>query len=302
MTLHVSIDDYAEEQFGPLVKLFASYFPPGDRLLTHDYTRWLYAANPFGAARMVRVSEGSRWVAFMAMIPVMLVCASGSQKAYYVVNVLVHPDFHGKGLFGRMIDAAMVSIEAEGAALMGHPNDMALKSWQRAGMHFHDLLRPSLALPKPWLWGYRVRQAQSTSDLEPLRARLDDLVHAAAFWRVCASPEYLAWRYLQHPTNAYKVQIIERDQTPIGVQVSKRLKPAVNLLVDQFVEPGDVLAATARLPALTLCLVPDAVTGVAADGRWTLPLKKRVPFFLTRPTKRIVSPETTRLGLSPSDF
>ena len=302
MSLEVSIEDYADHQHGPLFELFGSYFKPDDRLLTAAYTRWLYAENPFGLARMVKVTEGDRWVGFMAMIPVQLARRGEPLRAFYVVNVLVHPEFHGKHLFGRMITAAKAVTTAEGAALMGHPNDMALKSWQRARMHFHEPLRPSLAWPVPWGRGVSARTVKSADQLQASAAVLTDIVAQSDRWRVAATPGYLDWRYLRHPTTAYGLQVLEARGAPAGVQITKRVRPGVRLLVDQFVQPQFARGATGRLPPLTLCFWPDSVTQEQAGAVWPLPWKKRIPFFLTRSPGPEESASVAALGLSASDF
>ena len=302
MSLKVSIEDYADHQHGPLFQLFASYFQPDDRLLTASYTRWLYAENPFGLAQMVTVTEGERWVGFMAMIPVELARRGKRLRAYYVVNVLVHPQFHGKHLFGRMITAAEVLVTTKGAALMGHPNVMALKSWQRARMHFHESLRPSLALPVPWGRGMRARTVREVGELDASASVLADIALKSGRWCVAATSEYLDWRYLRHPSNAYGVQVLAARGTPAGVQITKRVRPGVRILIDQFVQAHHVKGATGLLPPLTLCFWPDSFTSEQAGAAMPLPWKKRIPFFLTRKPDPEESSSLARIGLSASDF
>ena len=302
MSLEVSIENYADHQQGPLFELFASYFPADDRLLTSAYTRWLYAENPFGPALMVRVKEGERWVGFMAMIPVELARCGKRLRTYYVVNVLVHPQFHGKRLFGRMITAAKALVTAEGAALMGHPNDMALKSWQRAHMHFHEPLRPSLALPVPWGRGVSASTVKEVGQLDASAAVLADIASQSQSWCVAATPEYLDWRYLRHPFNIYAVQVLAARDAPVGVQITKRVRPGVRLLVDQFVQAQQTRAAIGLLPPLTLCFWPESLTRQNVGAVLSLPWKKRIPFFLTRSPEPEESATVARLGLSASDF
>ena len=298
----MSIENYADKDLEPMFELFASYFTSDDRLLTAAYTRWLYAENPFGPARMVRVTEGERWVGFMAMIPVELARRGQRLRTYYVVNVLVHPQFHGKHLFGRMITAAKALVTAEGAALMGHPNDMALKSWQRAHMHFHEPLRPSLALPVPWGRSVSASTVKEVGQLDASASVLTDIAAQSQSWCVAATPEYLDWRYLRHPSNTYGVQALAARGAPAGVQITKRVRPGVRLLVDQFVQAQQTRAAIGLLPPLTLCFWPESFTKEQAGAVLPLPWKKRIPFFLTRSPDPEESATVARFGLSASDF
>jgi GNAT superfamily N-acetyltransferase len=302
MSTDVLLEDFSDEHLIPLFELFRSYFGPDDRLLTEGYTKWLYAENPFGRARMVWVQNEGRWVGFMAMVPVELAREGERQRAYYVVNVLVHPEFHGKHLFGRMISAAKAAVAAEGAALMGHPNDMALKSWQRARMHFHEPLRPSLAWTMPLGAGVRARAVQSAQQLLPAIPVLNEVVAQSPVWRVAAAPDYLEWRYLRHPSNAYCLQLLEADGTAAGVQITKRVRPGIHLLVDQFVQAKHVKGATRRLPAFTLCFWPDSLTRERSGAAVPLPWKKRIPVFMTRTREPDPSAAMAGLGLSASDF
>lgn len=296
------IEPFTENDLGPLRDLFGSHFPAGNRLLAPEYSRWLYGENPFGNAQMVKVLEGSRLVGFMAMIPVTLTRLGEVLSAYYVVNVLVHPDYHGKHLFSRMIKAAMACVEKEQAALLGHPNKMALIFWQRARMHFHEALRPSLALPRPWELNTRARNIASPAELEPLRDPLGALLCQSSFWRVAATPEYLTWRFLTHPTNKYHLQTVERHGEVIGIQVSKRVKPGVSMLIDQFLPEEAQKAGTGKLPACTVCLLPESATIQVSSGKLAIPLKKRIPFFMTRPAAPVDASAVALIGLSPSDF
>lgn len=302
MNLEVSIENYADDQLEPLFKLFGSYFQPGDRLLTAAYTRWLYSENPFGLARMVKVTEGDRWVGFMAMIPVELARRGERLRAYYVVNVLVHPEFLGKHLFGRMITAAKKLVSDESAVIMGHPNEMALKSWQRARMHFHDVLKPVLAVPKLLSRGFR---ACDVNDIKQLQTALPLLAAEAAKaqrWSLAVTSDYVSWRFLCHPTNAYRVQLLEYNGASAGILISKKVRPGINLLVDQFTLERHAVKALAYLPWFTISFRPNAYMREFSGSLWPLPVKKQIPFFCTYYQQPFNSDDVMNLGLSASDF
>lgn len=302
MSHEVTIAAFDKSQLDPLKTLFGSYFPPNDRLLTDAYSQWLYDDNPFGRARTVTVIEDGQWIGFMAMIPVDLVKQDVRQPAYYVVNVLVHPQHHGKNLFRHMIGAAKELVTAENAALMGHPNDMALKFWQRARMHFHEPLRPSLTWPALFSSRVKMRTVQTREALTPVMPTVHELSNKTAQWKVSATADFLDWRYLQHPTTRYRVQLIEADGAPAGVQISKKVRPGVHLLVDQFVSEHNVKAATRGLPWLTVHFRPESVTRQLAGAVWPLPWKKRIPFFCTHYQHPFSAGDVMDLGLSASDF
>ncbi len=302
MSYEVAIEDYSDGHLGNLFDLFRTYFQPGDRLLTEAYSRWLYADNPFGLARMVKVTEGGRWAGFMAMIPVELARKGVSLRAYYVVNVLVDPKHQGKNLFSKMISAAKQAMAEEDFALMGHPNDMALKMWQRGRMHFHESLRPSLVLPRLWGGGLKVSQVRSPRELPAIFPALTELAKASDRWAVVVTAEYLDWRFLRHPNNVYRMQRIDAHGVPVGVQVCKRVRPGVHLLIDQFMPTELGARAISRLPLATVCFRPESVTNGLGSAVLALPWKKRIPFFLTRRHEPELSLSVAGLGLAASDF
>ena len=302
MKIEVSIEDFNASQFDQLVALFGSYFQPDDKLLTKGYTEWLYAKNPFGLARMVKAVEGSRWIGFMALIPLHLVKRETRVVAYYAVNVLVNPAYHGKHIFGRLITAAKELVESEKAVLMGHPNDMALKSWQRARMHFHDPLRPSLVVPKMRPSGMNVRRVVDIEQLQSVLPTLSRQSLLAERWNIAITAEYIDWRYLMHPTNKYFIQLIEVNKLPAGFLVSKKIRMGIHLLVDQFMLDEQAARGLSRLPWLTLSFKPEASACEYAGSLWLLPVKKQLPFFFTHYQQPSNARDVMNLGLSASDF
>ena len=302
MSLEISIEEFDINQFGQLSELFGSYFKPGDKLLDRAYTQWLYGQNPFGSARMVIAAEAGRWVGSMAMVPAHLVKQGEQVVAYYVVNVLVHPEFHGKHVFGRLITAAKEQVKTENAVLMGHPNDMAIKSWQRAKMHFVEPLKAGLAVPRLRPRGVEVVEVTHIDQLLPVWPALKAQALEADHWGLAATGEYIAWRYLAHPANQYRIQRVDVAGTSAGFMVTKKVRPGVSLLVDQFLVDRHARAALACLPWLTVSFRPQAVLRELSGAIWTLPIKKQLPFFFTKFQQPVGAADVMYLGLSTSDF
>ncbi|RYF41667.1 MAG: hypothetical protein EOO38_20465 [Cytophagaceae bacterium] len=121
-------------------------------------------------------------------------------------------------------------------------------------------------------------------------------------WKVAATPDYLSWRYLMHPTNKYDMYVLWSGLIPIGVQITKRLRWGVNMLIDQFVPSHTTNAATGLLPLITVCFWPEsymrALSGTVLILSWT----KRIPVFLTYTPAATNTTDAARLGLSASDF
>jgi GNAT superfamily N-acetyltransferase len=301
--LNVRIQLFKMADFEAMRALFASYFQPDDKLLSPNYTSWLYVDNPFGAAQVAIVEDEGRWVGFMALVPVELARAGGKRLlAYYVVNVLVHPAHHGKNLFGRMIETAKFFVAERGAALMGHPNDMAIKSWVRNDMQFRQPLLPRLVRPRWWAAGAKAQALSQATSLQGIDGWLKGLPEQSSGWRVAASAAYLQWRFLQHPTNRYRVQLVARRGDPIAVLATRQIRPGAHLLIDTFAAETDFDAACVGLPWLTVAFRPEAHAKVHPKSWWRLPIKKQMPMFATLAGAASPDANWAALGLSTSDF
>lgn len=302
MSIDVQINDFKMSQFDQLVVLFGSYFQPGDKLLTANYTDWLYAKNPFGRARIVTAVESDRWVGFMALIPVALVRRDAQLITYYVVNVLVHPEYQGKHIFNRMITAAKELVTSENAVLMGHPNDMALIMWKRARMHFQDTLMPCLLIPRLRARGVRAHELGDLTQLQSVLSILHAQAQQAERWNLLVTEEYLRWRYLEHPANIYRIQLIEVSSVPVGIQISRKMRPCISLLLDQFMLDRYAADGLACLPWFTVSFRSKSSMQEFSGSVWPLPVKKQMPFFFTYYQKPCTVGDVMNLGLSASDF
>jgi GNAT superfamily N-acetyltransferase len=302
MSLDISIEEFDIGHCAHLSELFGSYFKPDDKLLDSAYTNWLYGQNPFGLSRMVIASDAGRWVGFMAMVPVYLVKQGAQVMAYYVVNVLVHPDFHGKHVFSRMITAAKELAQKQNAVLMGHPNDMAIKFWQRSKMHFAEPLKAGLVIPRLRPRGAKVVEVKRIDQLLSVWPALKAQIYDADHWCLAATGDYVAWRYLAHPVNQYRIQRVDIAGSSVGFMVTKKVRPGVSLLVDQFVVESHSSAALACAPWLTLSFRPQAVLRELFGAIWALPIKKQVPFFFTKFDQPANASDAMYFGLSASDF
>lgn len=302
MNFELLIDDFNVNQFERVFELFSSYFDVSDKLLSVGYLEWLYLTNPYGHAKVVRVLDGDRWIGFMAMIPIELAKRESRLLAYYVVNVLVHPDYHGKNIFGKMIAAAKEFVRHEGSALMGHPNDMALKSWKRAEMHFHESLSPYLVVPRILSGGASVKVVTHVDDLRSVVSELDAQLISAETWNVAITADYINWRYLANPVNSYLVQLLDVNGASVGFSVSKKVRSGVSLLVDRFMLESHVEDGFSKLPWLTVYFRSKMLKRELIGGFLPVPVRKKIPFFLTCYEKPFLNFDVVKIGLSASDF
>ena len=302
MSVIVSVDDFSVSQLDAIFGLFSSYFKQDDKLLTKSYSEWLYGKNPAGLARMVFALDEGRLIGFMGLIPVHLARLNDRTLAYYVVNVLVHPAFHGKHIFGRMITAAKDLARNEDTVLMGHPNSLAIVSWKRAKMHFQAPLKPHLVLPRLPQRGTRIRNIERVSDLESFWAMLSAQTFNSEFWSLAVSSEYLEWRYISHPINKYNIRSLEVKGKSAGFTITRNLRFGVNLLIDFFSVDGNCCDAMAGLPWFTVAFRQEESILGRRKVDLLLPIKKTLPVFFTSYRVPAITEDVRLLGLSASDF
>jgi GNAT superfamily N-acetyltransferase len=300
-TLQLEVCKFDESFLSEHQALFASYFPSDHQLLDPAYLRWLYIGNPGGQARTVIAREGGESIGFMALIPVALERVGEELQAYFVVNVLVHPAHQGKHVFGKMIQAARGFVNGEGAALMGHPNALALPQWRRSKMHFHGELQPMLVRPAPgnFLPHRQVRHLQAGWELwKELASRRSKSMQ----WQVKVSSDLLSWRFLSHPRKKYALYASGPSTNPVALHATTRVKHLARLLLDSYVAvAGTERQALSALPWPTIAMRPQRELEATA-GFIKLPIDKRIPFFLTRNEHALRSDELVSVGLTATDF
>ncbi len=301
MSIDFSISTFDIGRFRELTALFSEQFASDDRLLSVVYSEWLYLKNPFGLAEIVTAEQDGSWLGFMALVPIGLARQDEVKRAYFVVNVLVHPKQRGNNIFGVMIDKAIEYVKDQRAILMGHPNSMAYGAWERAAMHFQPPLKSYFVMPKIVQWNATVHEVGKVSELGQFINQFNEQGHKSREWQVILTEDYLEWRYLQHPTNDYCLRAINVNKGTVGVIVTKKVRTSLNMLIDQFALNGHMDTSFGCAPCLTVAFLPEAFR--QGSGRlWGVPSGKEIPFFCTDYEKPIGARELMRLGLSASDF
>ena len=302
MSINCSTSTFEIGQFTALFDLFSENFSPHDKVLSKSYSEWLYLNNPFGPAKIVTAmeEEDGRWLGFMAMVPVCLTRRGEVRTGYFVVNVLVQRKQRGKNIFGMMIEKAMEYVKTERAIIMGHPNSMAYGAWERAAMHFQPPLKSYFVIPKFVEWNTSVLEVRKVSGLEQFIKVFNEQKRQSQDLQVNLSEDYLEWRYLRHPTNRYRLRVMN-IKDPVGFTVSKKVHANLNMLIDRFTLNGYMEASLSTAPLFTVALLPEALTQ-GCRRLWAMPTRKMLRFFCTDYEKPIGGSEVMRLGLSASDF
>jgi len=285
-----------------VLSLFANQFSSYDKLLQPRYLQWLYECNPFGKAETVRAFESHELIGFLAMIPVQLIASEEVRAAFHVVNVLVHPRYQGKKVFARMITSTSELAVSNNALLIGYPNAQSVGSWKRAGMQFQEPLVPKLIAPSRKRADFRAADVRDLTQFYDLLQELELKRSDKQYLRVRLSPEFIAWRYVDHPTKKYRIQVIQRKSESAGVLITERFYPGISLTLDHILSDGMGAECLSFLPWLTVVLEPAVLERSGAARTLRLPVKKEIPVFCTDFAKALPVGMTRKLGASVSDF
>jgi len=100
---------------------------------------WQYWSNPFGRSHTVVALDGTRLVAHHAAYPVPLRLDDHYVTGALQVDTATHPDYRGRGLYGRLSRELYDRCRADGIALMlGNPNAAAYGPLSRVGWRAVD--------------------------------------------------------------------------------------------------------------------------------------------------------------------
>jgi hypothetical protein len=226
---------FSEACIGRFLELASTYYPEGHDARNEAYLRWAFLRNPAGAGRVAGAeTEGGRWSAMMGLVPFRIRQGKRTFLASMVVNVLVHPDHRKEKLFVKMIQKTLSELSGTDEWLIGHPNEAATPGWKRTNMGFrngYDLrVVPPLckaALPA----GERIDSSRALMgrDLSPLGVWQESLDQPV----IAADAEFLAWRFLEHPTRKYRVFVHGDGTKVLGYRVDHRFKSlALRRVVD----------------------------------------------------------------------
>jgi hypothetical protein len=277
-----------------LIELGRHHYPAGHAVLDPRFLTWFYLENPAGPATLVVAREGALWIGLIVLIPVPLQVGGQQRKACFAVNVLTHPEHRGKSLFVKMIRAAQGALEAEGRWLLGHPNTNALPGWKRQKMQFRSPLNLHLARFALPFSGIRTRSLHTLEDLQALPPAVWQGAAGASLQR---SPEWLHWRFLAPPHRKYDVRAIMQRDRVLGLRVTRRFKPGVDLMVDWASTAADEGRVIGSVLRPTLVMHP----GTAHAG-WRLPVKRELPFFASTWEDSGTRIDVAAITLAASDF
>lgn len=296
-----SIESVTRALLRPIIEFGGIHYPPDSPNIDEAYLEWLCLRNPAGVAFAAVIRHGGRMVGLALLVPMDLSLDGRQRRAYFVVNVLTHPEYRNMRLFSRLIDVMKAFCASRGEWLMGHPNAAALPGWKRKEMTFRDPLVPMIGGLD---FGLGCRTAH-VSDEHALRdgwrAFTEPMVVGKNEVTICRTAEFMRWRFLLRPDRSYRIAIShDRKGKLAGFSVTRHFKPGLRLLVDHGVVAGGAKALSLDRPCIAM--VPSGRDrDIGAEIRCLrIPARKQMPFFAT--TFDGESADFSRISLAASDF
>ena len=279
---------YAPGDEAAIGALFAQSF---GKPIAPDFWRWRFLGNPYAPPMIDLAWDGDVLAAHYAVSPVMLAMDGEPRLAALSMTTMTHPDYRGRGLFVQLASSLYDRLASGGyAAVWGFPNAQShrgfIRDLQWRNVHEIPTLRLDLTKRK------RAAAAGNVEELTSCDARID------ALWERCRTlrpllgwrdARHLNWRYLQHPTNRYRIVFAGS-----GYAVFKRFGDEVDL-VDLLVagdENNDEAVARALVSA-----VVERSEGARAVNTW-MPLDSPLHLELEK-LGFVTAAPTTYLGIRP---
>lgn len=177
-----------------------------------NFWRWKFERNPHGQARIYVSDDGARIAGCYVLNPVLLRVGEATIRSAQAVDAAVSPDYRGRGVFTDLVQTAVKDAAEAGIRLIfTFPNQGSFGGQLRVGF------KPHMVLPKahrPLLWPLKRRRVAGLTlgEVNSFDSRFDVFNRGSdQEVSVQRDPEYLQWRYCQHPTQTYETLTCERD-------------------------------------------------------------------------------------------
>jgi len=173
---------------------------------------WKFERNPHGQAHVYVSDDGGRIAGCYILNPVLLRVGEVTIRGAQAVDAAVSPDYRGRGVFTSLVQTALKDATEQGIRLIfTFPNQGSFGGQVRVGF------KPYMILPtayRPLFWPNRRRRfaGLTLGEMTNFDARFEVLSRGSAHEiSVQRDPDYLQWRYAEHPTQTYETLTCERD-------------------------------------------------------------------------------------------
>jgi len=203
----IDFDVYAAFQREAYRDLLARRRATDDHMTPETY-RWKYRP-PEGPARIAQVTRGGETLSSSAMLPLRITFEGKSTRGWHCLDVATVPKARRRGYFLATLRKLKESVPA-GELFFGFPNASSIASFLKLGCVENRILttwiNPCATLVR--------RRSPSIELIERFDSRHDIIgdripVHGPFCSR---RPDYLNWRYSDHPNTTYASFVYGRDE------------------------------------------------------------------------------------------
>jgi len=171
----------------------------GDAHITPETFRWKYQP-PDGPARIARVTQGGETLSSCAMLPLEVTFNGRSVRGWHCLDVATLPKARRRGYFLASLRALKESVPAD-ELFFAFPNASSIGSFLKLGCVENRILttwiNPCASMAR--------RRDPSIEQIDRFDSRHDIVGTTIPIDGPCCSrrPDYLNWRYTNHPNNTY---------------------------------------------------------------------------------------------------
>lgn len=222
--------------------------------MTPEFYRWKYHS-PDGQARIAWVTQGEETLSSSAMLPLRISYKGKSVIGWHCVDVATLPKVRRKGYLLATLRELMETVPP-GDVFFAFPNSGSIGSFLRLGCVEDVILTTWINLMIP-LIRKRSERIERVDGFGPHHDILESRVKTEAP-HVDRRPDYLNWRYTDHPHNRYVSFVYENDGCE-GICVVRKAR----VMGRDLALVMEIYGSTARIQA---ALVSHAADWAHSEG------------------------------------
>ena len=217
----------AEELIDLLPQIRDLYKLSFNQDMSEEYFKWRYLENPTNDLIVSVVLDKQKLIHARASIPCMMQLNGIEEKTISTTNVMVHPEYSGKGLFSNAQFFYEEVIKRGYKLVWGFPNNLTHRMVIRA-FGFSDVYEiPTMQLDL----GGRERAIIPECETDhQFKMDYSDIYSSLLLNCVIKNEAYLNWRYYKNPLDNYYNFVVHHDKKVSSYMVVKRFRNRLNII------------------------------------------------------------------------
>jgi predicted acetyltransferase len=197
------------------------------RNLSKKYWKWRFVDNPCGEGIIYLAWQGNKLAAHYAVSPITLSNNGKIASGCLSGTTMTHPDFRGMGLFPELASRTYKKATDLGIkSVWGFPNNYSHRilvgklGWKDIyeiptfRLRFKNIMGSNLATGRP----------KEITELDPRFDSLWNKTRNNAMIKIQRNREFLQWRFLENPSEKYRILIKEQEKDILGYLIFKQYK------------------------------------------------------------------------------